>query len=215
MLGSGYMKSVWEKYHKAPWVSTGLVVVNVLVFFICWFSGDLLYQQGGLALYDVVFCKEYGRVIWAMFLHSDLNHIFNNMLLLFFLGSMIEKQIGHGWFAVFYLLSGIGGNVVSLWHKALYSQWSVSVGASGAVFGLTGVLLALVLLKRNRMQNMTPRKVLFVIVLSLYHGMTTSNIDNAAHTGGLITGFLLGVIWSVVSEIIWNISHKNGRMERL
>ena len=214
-LGSGNMKAVLKKYRQLPWVSAILVLINVLIFLVCWFSGDLLYHLGGLSLFDVVFNREYVRVITSMFLHSDLNHIFNNMVLLFFMGSMIEKQIGHVWYAVFYFLSGIGGNLVSLLHKAMVSEWVVSVGASGAVFGLTGILLALVLFRRSRMPDMTPRKVMLMIVLSLYNGVTAGNIDNAAHVGGLITGFMLGVLWSVVSEMIWNKSHKSGGMESL
>ena len=78
-----------------PLVSGALVAINVLVFLACSFTGDLLYGMGRMTAYHVLQEGEYGRILWAMFLHGDVGHIFNNMLLLFFMGAMIEKEIGH------------------------------------------------------------------------------------------------------------------------
>lgn len=125
-----------------------------------------------------------------MFLHSGINHLFNNMLILFFLGSMIEKEVGHIRYGVLYFLSGIGGNLLSLYSRALHGDPTASLGASGAVFGLDGVLLAMVLFSGRKMENVTPVRVLLMIVYSLYSGFTGRNIDNAAHVGGLLTGFM-------------------------
>ena len=177
-----------------PLVSTILVIINVIVFMICTFTGDLLYNMGELGIWGVLSQKEYGRIVWAMFLHSDINHIFNNMVILFFLGAMIEKEVGHIRYACFYFLSGIGGNLLSLVYKMMTFEAVGSIGASGAIFGLDGVLLAMVLFSKKRMENVTPVRVLLMIGLSLYSGFTGRNIDNAAHVGGLLTGFLLGLI---------------------
>ena len=92
-----------------PVVSTALVVVNVIVFAVCNFTGDLLYDAGCLDIYNVLVRREYGRILWSMFLHSGIDHLFNNMLILFFLGSMIEKEVGHIRYGGLYFLSGIGG----------------------------------------------------------------------------------------------------------
>ncbi len=67
---------------------------------------------------------------------------------------------------------------------------TASLGASGAVFGLDGVLLAMVLFSGREMENVTPARVLLMIAYSLYSGFTGQNIDNVAHVGGLLTGFL-------------------------
>lgn len=183
-----------RNWKEKPIVSASLVMINIIVFIICTFTGDLLYNMGELGTRTVLVEKEYGRIIWAMFLHGDINHIFNNMLILFFLGAMIEKEIGHIRYAVFYFLSGIGGNLLSLWAKMLQGKMTVSIGASGAVFGLDGVLLALVLFSGRRMENVTPARVMLMIACSLYSGFTGRNIDNAAHLGGLLTGFILGTV---------------------
>lgn len=182
-----------KERQEIPWASGGLVAINVIVFLICTFCGNMLYNKGELDVVSVLADKEYGRIVWAMFLHAGIEHLFNNMVILFFLGAMIEKVTGHILFLLLYFLSGIGGNLCSLLFKLIQMDYSASVGASGAIFGLDGVLLAWILLDRRSMPDVTPRRVVLMIALSLYSGFTALNIDNAAHVGGLVTGFLAGI----------------------
>ena len=179
---------------QLPLASGFLVIVNVLVFLACMITNGQLYRAGILDIQGVLIQKEYGRIVWAMFLHGNAGHIFNNMLILFFLGAMIEKETGHVWLVLLYFLSGIGGNLLSLCVKALTGDMLGSIGASGAVFGLDGVLLSLVLFSGKKMESVTPVRVLLMILLSLYSGYSGGNIDNAAHIGGLLTGFGTGSI---------------------
>lgn len=181
-----------NRWKELPIVSGTLVIINVLIFLFCLFTGRRLYMAGGLDAYAVLVNGEYGRIVWALFLHSGTAHLFNNMLILFFMGSMIEKEVGHISYALLYFLSGIGGNLLSLYTKVMNNDMSVSIGASGAVFGLDGVLLAMVLFWGRKMPTVTPARVLAMIALSLYSGFSGSNIDNAAHAGGLLAGFLGG-----------------------
>lgn len=183
-----------RKQLQAPFVSAVLVVLNVVVYILCIATGERLYDVGMLDAESVISGKEYGRIFLAMFFHADTSHLFNNMLILFFLGAMIEKEIGHIRFGVFYFLSGIGGNVLSLVMKVIHNDPTSSLGASGAVFGLDGVLLAMVLFSERKPESVTLTRVLLMIVLSLYSGFTGGNIDNAAHLGGLIVGFAAGGI---------------------
>ena len=173
-----------------PVVSTVLVAINVLVFLLCNFFGEILYNIGILDTYHVMIEKEYGRILWAMFLHSGISHLFNNMLILFFLGAMIEKEVGHVRYGILYFLSGIGGNILSLWTKTINNDLSGSVGASGAIFGLDGALLAMEFFSGRQMENVTLPRVLLMIFYSLYTGFAGQNIDNAAHVGGLLAGFV-------------------------
>lgn len=189
-----------KRLRNVPWVSGMLVVINVIVFLMCTFSGNVLYNKGELDVVSVLAGKQYSRLLWAMFLHAGIEHIFNNMVLLFFLGAMIEKVTGHVTFLVLYFLSGIGGNLCSLLVKLLQMDYSASVGASGAIFGLDGVLLAWILLDRQSMPDVTPKRVILMIALSLYSGFTAQNIDNAAHVGGLVTGFLAGLLFCAAQE---------------
>ena len=81
-----------KRLRNVPWVSGMLVVINVIVFLMCTFSGNVLYNKGELDVVSVLAGKQYSRLLWAMFLHAGIEHIFNNMVLLFFLGAMIEKE---------------------------------------------------------------------------------------------------------------------------
>ena len=183
-----------SRWKQQPWVSGALVIINVIVYVVCIFTGSVLYDRGDLNVLSVVVQREYGRILWSMFLHVDRNHLFNNMLILFFLGAMIEKEIGHIKYAFLYFLSGLGGNILSLYFKVLTGEIVGSVGASGAVFGLDGVLLAMVLFWKRELPSVTPIRVAFMIFLSLYSGFSAANIDNAAHIGGLVIGFLGGYV---------------------
>lgn len=183
-----------RNWKEQPLVSATLVFINIVIFIICTFTGDLLYNIGELGIWGVLVQKEYGRILWAMFLHADINHIFNNMLILFFLGAMIEKEIGHIRYTFCFFLSGICGNLLSLLVKVMTYDPAVSIGASGAVFGLNGVLLALVFFGGRRMADVTPVRVVLMIIYSLYSGFTAQNVDNAAHVGGLVAGLVLGII---------------------
>lgn len=185
-----------------PLVSIVLVGINVIVFLLCTWTGDLLYNKGELSLWGVVRQKQYLRILWSMFLHGDINHLFNNMLILFFLGAMIEKEVGHFRYAVFYFMSGIGGNLVSLWYKGVTKEQIGSIGASGALFGLDGLLLAMVLFSKRKMENVTPIRVVLMIVYSLYGGFIGRNIDNAAHVGGLLIGFMAGTLMCLAQKNI-------------
>lgn len=176
-----------------PWVSMGLVCINVLVFFACTFTGDLLYNIGAFSLENILTDGEWYRIITALFLHVDLNHLFSNMLLLYFTGDIAERYLGHGWFGILYLAAGVGGNLLSMlyeWFTGFYS----SVGASGAVFGIIGMLLALVLLHHGRLEQITTRRIVLMIVLSVYSGAASAEVNNMAHVGGLLTGFLLTLL---------------------
>ena len=183
-----------KRRQELPIVSGILVAANVIVYLICTFTGNLLYNIGELDAAAVLLRGEYGRIIYSMFLHAGIDHLFNNMVILFFLGAMIEKVTGHIQFLLIYLLSGIGANICSLLYKVMTMDSMASVGASGAIFGLDGVLLAWILLDRQAMPDVTPRRVLLMIVLSLYSGFTAHTIDNAAHVGGLLTGFAAGAL---------------------
>lgn len=187
-----------NRLKQFPLISVMLVTANVVVYFLCMATDGELYQAGMLDVAGVIGRKEYGRILWAMFLHAGTNHLLNNMLILLFMGSMIEKEIGHISYGVLYFLSGVGGNLLSLAMRVRNWDMTASLGASGALFGMDGVLLAIVILSDRKMESVTPMRVLLMILLSLYSGFTGGNVDNAAHVGGLLVGFLAGGMMCMV-----------------
>ena len=116
------------------------------------------------------------------------------MVMLGALGWNLEREIGKVRFLIIYLVSGIAGNILSMYMNIIHDEQVVSAGASGAIFGLMGALVYVVIVNRGRLGRLSGRGMLILVFLSLYFGLTSSGVDNCAHIGGLISGFLLAVI---------------------
>lgn len=183
---------------EAP-CTVALIVINVAVFFIMSLFGnteDVMFMLEHGAMFEPLITEEheYYRIITSMFLHFGIEHLLNNMVILGALGWNLELETGKIRFLIIYLVSGIGGNLLSLYLGVSSAEYAVSAGASGAIFGLMGALLYVAARNRGRMGRISGKGVLFMIALSLYFGITSSGIDNAAHIGGLLCGFILSVI---------------------
>ena len=128
------------------------------------------------------------RLLTCLFVHAGLSHLLLNMSSLWLLGLLVEDRVGPLRLAVVYLASGVGGGLASLWW---HSSGINSVGASGAIFGLYGLLLALLVSKKLVLDKSDRRAmlglVLYLVFSNLLSGLT-GNIDNAAHLGGLAHG---------------------------
>ena len=159
------------------------------------FSGHGSYAGLGAAYTPCIVEEgETYRIFTSMFLHFGIEHLINNMLVLFVLGSRLERVIGSLRFAVIYFLGGIAGNVVSLLYDLKQGETAVSAGASGAVFAVMGGMILVVLCNKGRLEDLSMRQILVLAVFSLYFGFTSSGVDNAAHLGGFLAGFILAVI---------------------
>ena len=179
--------------------TTVIIVINVAVFLILSLFGDtedavFMLQHGAMYEPMVTQQHEFYRIFTSMFLHFGITHLLNNMVLLGALGWNLELEIGKMRFLIIYLVSGIGGNLLSLYFGISAETYAVSAGASGAIFGLMGALLYVVIANRGRLGRLSGRGMLFMVILSLYFGFTSSGVDNWAHIGGLITGFVMAVI---------------------
>ena len=183
---------------EAP-CTVALIVINVAVFFIMSLFGnteDAMFMLEHGAMFEPLITQdhEYYRIITSMFLHFGIEHLLNNMVILGALGWNLELETGKIRYMIIYLVSGIGGNLLSLYIGVSSAEYAVSAGASGAIFGLMGALLYVAARNRGRMGRISGKGVLFMIALSLYFGITSSGVDNAAHIGGLLCGFILAVI---------------------
>ena len=187
-----------EEFRKEP-ATIILVVLNALVFLAVEFTGfsqDTVHMLDWGAAYTpcIVEEGETYRIFTSRFLHFGIEHLINNMLVLFVLGSRLERVIGSLRFAVIYFLGGIAGNVVSLLYDLKQGEAAVSAGASGAVFAVMGGMILVVLCNKGRLEDLSMRQILVLSVFSLYFGFTSSGVDNAAHLGGFLAGFILAVI---------------------
>ena len=188
-----------EELRKEP-VTAGLILLNILVFLIVEFTGS---SQNTMHMLDcgaaftpmIIQGGEYYRLFTCMFLHFGIEHLVNNMLVLFVLGSRLERVIGKIRFLLIYLLGGIAGNVVSLLLELKTQEFSVSAGASGAVFAVMGAMIYIVIRNKGWLGDLSMRQILVMAAFSLYFGFTSSGVDNAAHIGGLLAGFVLAVLF--------------------
>lgn len=173
-----------------------LAVLNIVVFFILSFGGmteDAIYMLGHGAMYVpyVIENSEYYRLFTSLFLHFGFTHLVNNMVTLVVIGRNVEPVVGKIRFFIIYFASGLGGNLLSLVGDVATRDYAVSAGASGAIFGLTGSLLALTIIYRGRVGKVTKQGMFIMIGISLYLGFTSQGVNNLAHIGGLISGILV------------------------
>jgi rhomboid protease GluP len=185
---------------KSGFYITPIIIdLNILIFISMFFSGlgfisfkptDLL--TWGANYKPVTTGGEWWRLSTNTFLHGGLMHLLANMCGLLFVGIILEPLLGKVKYAIVYLATGIIASVASLY----FHEPSVSIGASGAIFGLYGVFLALLLTKvfPKDFGKAFLASTLIFIGYNLLMGFAGTGIDNAAHIGGLVSGFLVGLI---------------------
>ena len=193
-----------SRRHRAT-VTLGLIAVNTIVFLLLDWEGIrgsrnalTLIQFGAYSHRLVVYDGEYWRLITHTFLHGGSLHLLLNMGVLFIVGNLLERLYGGSRFLILYLISAIGGSLATLY----FVRDAPSVGASGAIFGLMGALVALGL----RHKNQLPRRrnqvfalgLLPFIAFDIFLGFVIPHINNAAHIGGLAVGFAAGLILTPV-----------------
>lgn len=178
-----------KRIYALSWANIILVAVNVIVFLICTFTGKLLYNRGALSVEEVLVNGEFYRLFTSMFLHWNVEHLFSNMIVLYYVGAIVEREMGTLPYTALYLLSGLMGNLFSIGYELFVNLYGSSAGASGAVFGVEGALLFLVMIRRGRLESMTVGRVAFAVAFSLYCGFTSEGVNNAAHVGGVLMGF--------------------------
>lgn len=187
-----------DELKKMP-VTVCLILVNLIVFLITDFTGgteNTVHMIACGAGYGplITGAGEWYRVFTSMFLHFGISHLANNMLVLFVLGQRLEPAVGGVRYLLIYLLSGFGGNVISLGLEMQSSNYAVSAGASGAVFGVMGAMIYVILRNKGRVADLSIKKMMIMAAFSLYFGFTSTGVDNAAHVGGLICGFLVALL---------------------
>ena len=133
---------------------------------------------------------QWWRLITAAFLHGGLIHILFNMIALKSIGVQVEKIYGWKKYLVIYFTAALGSSALSY----VFSPKSISVGASGAVFGLLGAMLIFGIIKRDIIGKSFVFNIIQVIFLNIVIGLTVPNIDNWGHIGGLILGALVAKI---------------------
>jgi len=179
-----------------------LIAVNVLVFLAMVASGVSFTQPTPRAVFNwggdfgpaTVGAHQWWRLLTACFVHFGIIHIGFNMYVLYQIGPFIESVFGRARYLLIYFLAGLGGNLVSLGVHFM----AVGAGASGAIFGLYGAVFGFLLVNRRTLNPVVTSSLAksagIFVLYNVVYGSLTRTTDLSAHFGGLVTGFLVGML---------------------
>jgi rhomboid protease GluP len=173
-------------------VVSSIIALNLVIYLftlIPSFGEDLI--VAGMSVNILIADGEWWRVITSMFIHAGFTHVLFNMFSLFLFGPELEKIAGKLRFLTIYFLAGIFGSAATYLTQDPYYA---SVGASGAIYGIFGAFAALVYYTRHLFPQLK-QIILPLIVISVIMSFITPNINIAAHLGGLVAGFILGIVY--------------------
>lgn len=185
-----------EGYYVTPI----LINLNIIVYLamVCSGLGLISFKGQDLITWGANYTPlttdgQWWRLITCTFLHSGLMHISTNMFGLLFVGLFLEPLLGKTKYILIYITTGVVASLTSLW----WYDETISVGASGAIFGLYGLFIALMITKvfSKKLDTVFLVSILVFVGFNLLMGLT-GGIDNAAHIGGLLSGFAMGIILS-------------------
>lgn len=186
--------------HRGYWLTPVIVYLNAAIFALTvLYTGTVMsFDPRALVMLGANYepftvAGQWWRLLTSVFLHGGLLHLVFNMIVLANIGIFLEPVLGRWSYAIVYLLTGLLASLTSL----MFNVGAVSVGASGAIFGLYGFFLALLTTKlfKPEFRNAFLRNTLGFIAINVAIGFMIGPIDNAAHLGGLLSGFVLGYLW--------------------
>lgn len=178
-----------------------LIAFNVLIFVAMWLKDPQLGSENLIAFgakynYGLV-NGEWWRLITPIFLHIDVMHLAFNMFAILIIARPLEQVFGKGKLFALYLVSGLGGVILSF---ALNDN--LSAGASGAIFGMMGAHVYLYLRFKDQYKNIFGTDFLGLLVFNLIYGFISPSIDNFGHIGGLLTGIPVAAFLGIRTEKI-------------
>jgi rhomboid protease GluP len=196
-------------------VTYAIIGINILIFIIMVIQGAGIFEPNGLVhikwgsnFGTLTLSGDWWRLFTCMFLHFGIIHLLLNMYSLYIVGVYLEPLLGKVKYITAYLCTGIFASIISLWW---HNEPANSAGASGAIFGMYGLFLALLTTKviPKQIRGSLLQSIGIFVVYNLVYGMK-GGIDNAAHAGGLISGFIIGYFYAAVikkerggGKVVW------------
>jgi rhomboid protease GluP len=185
-------ESFKEFIHYYPVVST-IILIHIIFFLLTSlpiFPSSLLFESlSGVNLY--IWQGEIWRLITPVFLHSGFSHVLFNSFSLVLFGPALERILGSGRFTAVYLITGISANIATL---LIEPVTYIHVGASGAIFGLFGMYISLVIYRKNLLSRDNRQLITTIAVISIIMTFFQPNINVISHLFGLLSGFLIGTL---------------------
>ncbi|WP_410769670.1 rhomboid family intramembrane serine protease [Fontibacillus sp. BL9] len=189
----------WKSYLRYYPVTCLILAANLFMFVLVMFNGgsDNPYTQlrFGALTNDPYFEGESWRLFASMFLHHDFGHLFSNCFAILVFAPPLERLLGHWRYALLYIGSGLIGNLISLEIYRQSTELHLSVGASGAVYGVYGAFLYIALLQRQLMDESSRKTLYSLLIIGVVFSVIVPQVNWMAHFGGLVGGFFLyGII---------------------
>lgn len=192
----------WSYFRPKPnyFFTPVLVIVNIVIWVAMVCTGISVFDPTGQSVLPwganstvATLDGQWWRLITNCFLHFGILHLVLNMYALIFVGVLLEPFLGKAKFITAYLLTGIAASLASLW----WHDYTVSAGASGAIFGLYGVFLAILTTNHidRDLRNGLLASIGPFVLYNLIYGSFKGGIDNAAHIGGLLSGIVVGYMY--------------------
>ncbi len=189
---------------KNKQITLSIIFINVLIFLLSAYLSKNLFNIDYVLLiilggkYGPLINKgQYFRLFTCMFLHGGITHLLCNMYSLYIVGQQIEVIYGKLKYIIIYVITGVLSSFISY----IMEPEVLSVGASGAIFGLVGALLAFAYSERNKMNKKYISGLIQVTMINLIIGFTMDNIDNYAHIGGVLSGIVIGLFFYNIQKL--------------
>lgn len=187
------MNSVYKREYKEYYVTYTLIFINLAVFLVMTLAGGTNDINNliifGAKINVLIEAGQYWRLLTSIFIHIGFTHFLFNTYALMVMGKFGEKIFGHGKLVIIYIFSGLSGSLFSF----IFSP-HISAGASGAIFGLLGAIVAYGWKNAFLWRSGLVTNFLVVLGINFVFGMIIPGIDNFAHFGGLLGGILLGIV---------------------
>lgn len=187
-------------FNTVPKVTRAILVTCISIFVLSLLLGSFALAFGMIPI--AIAQGEWWRLLTSTLLHGSILHLLFNMYALYWLGPQLERSLGHVRFATLYILSALGGSVASYWFSDLRT---VSVGASGAIFGL---ITATIVIGREMRTDVS--QLIVLLGLNVVIGFLQSGIDWRAHFGGAITGAAIAFIYTKGNRLNRDRIHRAG-----
>ena len=198
------MKSVfrrngdYKEFWKTSPVTSIIIILNTLLFLVTIISGGFatsnLDRLGGLSV-DGILAGEYYRFLTSAFFHGSVMHYISNTIIgLVVLSSGLERVIGKNKFAIIYFSSLILSAVIVYYYSYLFQPDTLTIGASGAIFGVLGSLLYLTVNRKELLFPQEIKSIRMLVIIQIFFTLVSANISIPGHIGGFAAGFLISYL---------------------
>jgi rhomboid protease GluP len=185
----------WRNYLKSYPITSLILMINLVMYCLLLFNGgpgnmEALFRFGAVAS-ELPYSQDLWRYVTAIFLHLSFSHLLFNCFAILVFAPPLERLLGWWRYALVYLVSGILGNALSMAFYRHAMEYTLSVGATGAIYGVYGAFLYIAVFQRHIMDESSRRTLYALLMVGIIFSFAVTSTNWMAHLGGLIGGFFM------------------------